>query len=105
MANQSGSLSRQVSIQLNLEEGSEVALTKDAMARADASTIPKDGHFHQIVMEDTKQIEDASDLKNHLENLTKVPTPNILEYQAGHSTKTKFDALNARNLATLRKTV
>ena len=82
-----------------------MALTKDAMARADASTIPKDGHFHQIIMEDTKQIEDVSDLEDHLENLTKAPTPNVLEYQAGHSTKTKFDALNARNLATCRKTV
>ena len=64
-----------------------------------------DGHFHKIVAEDTKQIEDASDLEDHLESLTKVLIPNILEYQAGHSTKTKFDALNARNLATCRKTV
>ena len=55
-------------------------------------------------MEDTKQIEDASNLEDHLESLTKAPTPNILEYQADHSTRTKFNALNARNLATCRKT-
>ena len=103
MANQSGSLSSPSSP--NLEEGSEAALTKDTMARADASAIPKDSHFHQIVTEDTKQKEDSSDLKDHLENLAKAPTPNILEYQAGCSKKTKFDALNARNLATCRKTI
>ena len=71
MANQSRRLSSPSSP--NLEEGSEVALTKDAMARADASTILKDGHFHQIVTGDTQQIEDASDLKDHLEILTKSP--------------------------------
>ena len=54
---------------------------------------PLDGLFHQIVMEDTKQIEDASDLEDHLESLTKAPTPNVLEYQADHSTKTKFAML------------
>ena len=74
------------------------------MARADASTILKDSHFHLIITEDTQQIQDTLDLEDHLENLTKAPTPNVLEYQAGHSTKTKFDALNARNLATCRKT-
>ena len=87
MVNQSRSLSSPSSP--NLEEGSEVALTKDAMAGADALTIPKDSHFHQIVTEDTKQIEDASDLENHLENLTKAPTPNILEYQAAPYNKDK----------------
>ena len=48
-----------------------------------------DGPFHQIIMENTKQIEDASDLNDHLESLTKVPTPNVLESQADHSTRTK----------------
>ena len=75
------------------------------MAGADTSAILMDGFFHQIIAEDTKQIEDASDLEDHLESLTKVPTPNILESQADHSTRTKFAALNARNLATCRKTV
>ena len=75
------------------------------MAGADTSTILIDSHPHQIIVEDTKQIEDALDLEGHLESLTKYPTPNVLEYQAGRSTKTKFDALNARNLATCRKTV
>ena len=77
MANQPGSLSSPSSP--NLEKGSETALTKDAMAGADTSTIPMDGHSHQIVAEDTQQIEDTSDLEDHLENLTKAPTPNILE--------------------------
>ena len=54
------------------------------MARADASAILMDSHFHQIITEDIKQIEEASDLKDHLESLTKAPTPNVLEYQAGH---------------------
>ena len=72
---------------------------------ADASTILMDGLFCQIVMEDTKEMEDASDLEDHLESLTKAPTPNILESQADHSTRKKFATMDARNLATYRKTV
>ena len=71
----------------------------------DASTILMDGLLHQIITEDTKEIEDASDFNNHLESLTKAPTPNILESQADHSTRPKFIVMNARNLATCRKTV
>ena len=37
-----------------------------------------DGLSCQIIMEDTKQIEDASDLNDHLESLTKAPKPNFL---------------------------
>ena len=73
------------------------------MDMVDASAIPMDGLFHQIVVEDTKEIEDASDLKDNLENLTKAPTPNILESQVDHSIKTKFTAMNVNNLATCRK--
>ena len=69
----------------------------------DASAIPMDSHFHQIIMEDTKEIEDTSDLKDHLENLIKGPTPNILESQVDHSTRTKFGAMNVKNLATCRR--
>ena len=62
-----------------------------------------DGLSHQIDVEDTKQIEDASDLKDHLEDLTKAPTPNVLESQANHSTRTKFIAMDVKNLATMQK--
>ena len=64
-----------------------------------------DGLFHQINVEDTKEIEDASDLEDHLENLTEAPTPNVLESQVGHSTKTKFTAMDVKNQATCRKIV
>ena len=67
---------------------------------ADASAIPIDSLFHQIDVEDTKSIEDTSDLKDHLENLTKTPTPNVLESQVDHSTKIKFAAINVKNSAT-----
>ena len=40
---------------------------------AATSAIPMDGLFCQIDVEDTKEIKDASDLKDHLENLTKSP--------------------------------
>ena len=39
-------------------------------------------HFilmEETIVEDTKEIEDTSDLKDHSENLTKVPIPNNLE--------------------------
>ena len=75
------------------------------MHMADASTILMEGSFHQIGVEDTQQIEDVSDLNDHLENLTKVPIPSILEYQASHSIKTKSTALNAKNFATCKRTV
>ena len=74
------------------------------MHMADISTILMDSLFGQIITEDTQQIEDTSDLNNHLESLTKVPTQNVLEYQADHSTKTKSAALNAKNLATCKRT-
>ena len=70
---------------------------------ADTSAILMDGLFHQIDVEDTKEIEDASDLKDHLEKLTKAPIPNVLEAQVDHSTKTKFAAMDAKNLATCRR--
>ena len=38
----------------------------------DASDIQMDNPSHQTDMEDSKQIEDGSDLTDHLENLTKV---------------------------------
>ena len=77
---------------------------KDTMDTVDASAILMDGLFCQIIMEDTKEIEDASDLEDHSENLTKAPTPNVLESQVDHSTSTKFAAMNVKNSATCRKT-
>ena len=72
----------------------------------DTSTILMDSLFCQIVAEDTKEIEeDISDLDDHSESLTEALTPNVLESQAHHSIRTKFTAMNARNLATCRKTV
>ena len=47
----------------------------------------------ETIAEDTKEIEDTSDLEDHLENWTKVPIPNILESQVDHSTKRKFAAV------------
>ena len=82
----------------NLEGLNEV-LIKDAMDVADALVI----QMEETDMEDTKEIEDASDLKDHLENLIKAPIPNVLESQVNHSTKTKFTAMNIKNLATCRK--
>ena len=70
---------------------------------ADALAILTDGLFHQIDMEDTQEIKDASDLKNHSENLIKGPTPNVLESQVDHSTKTKFIAMDVKNSATCRR--
>ena len=64
-----------------------------------------DDSSHQTDMEDSKQIEDGSDLTDHLENLTKVPTPNIQESLEDHSTKIKSTALNAKNLAICKRTV
>ena len=50
-----------------------MALIKEAMAGADTSTIPMDGHFHQIVAEETKQIEDTSDLERPFGKFDKSP--------------------------------
>ena len=72
---------------------------------ADVSTILMVDSFCQISAEDTQQTEDISDLNGHLENLTKAPIPNVLEYQANPSTKTKSAALNAKNLATCKRIV
>ena len=71
------------------------------MDMVDASVIL----MEETIVEDTKEIEDASDLEDHLENLTKVLILNILESQVDHSTKTKFVAMNVKNLATCRKIV
>ena len=73
------------------------------MDMADTSAILMDGHFHQIDVEETKEIENASDLKNHSEYLIKAPIPNILESQVDHSNKTKFAAMDVKNLATCRR--
>ena len=59
--------------------------------------------MEETITEDTKEIEDASDLKDHSENLTKAPVSNVLESQVDHSTKTRFAAINVKNLATCRK--
>ena len=71
---------------------------------ADALAILMDSLSHQVNMEDTKEREDASDLKDHSEDLTKAPTSNVLESQADHSTWTKFVAMDVKNLAICRRT-
>ena len=70
---------------------------------ADASAILMNSLFHQIDVEDTKEIEDALDLKDLSANLTKDPIPNVLESQVDHSTKIRFIALDAKNSATCRR--
>ena len=59
----------------------------------------------QIIAVNSFQVEDASDLKDHLESLTEAQLQNSLECQENHSTKTKFAALDAKNLPTYKKTV
>ena len=59
--------------------------------------------MEKTVMEDTKEIEDALDLEDLLQNLTKAPIPNTLESHVDNSTKTKFIVMNVRYLATCRK--
>ena len=59
--------------------------------------------MEETVTEDTKQIEDTLDLKDLLENLTKVPAPNALESQVDCSTKTKFIVTNVKNFATCKR--
>ena len=71
----------------------------------DALDIQMDNPSHQTNVEDSKQIEESSDLTDHLENLTKVPTPNIQKSLEDHSTKIKPAALNAKNLAICKRTV
>ena len=59
--------------------------------------------MEETIIEDTKEIEDPSDLEDLSENPTKAPIPNVLESQVDNSTKTKLIATNVKNLATCRK--
>ena len=61
--------------------------------------------FHQISMENNKDPEDASDLEDHLESLTKAPTLNIPESLVDLLTRIEFAASNAKSLATCKRTV
>ena len=73
----------------NLKE----TLTKDAMDKMDAleaSTVTVEIEVEDLVTEDHSSIEEP------LVNLTKAPTPNIPESQAGQSINTKVDAPNVR---------
>ena len=75
------------------------------MDMEDTSDTQMEDPSHQTDVEDSKQIEDGSDLIDHLENLTKVPIQNVQESLEDHSTKTKSAALNAKNLAICKRTV
>ena len=56
-------------------------------------------------VENNKDSREGSNLKDHLANSTKVPTPNALESQVDLSTKIKSAALDAKNLATCKRIV
>ena len=72
---------------------------------ADVSTNLMADLSQQIATGNSFQIEDASDLEDHLESLTEAQLQSSLGCQENHSTKTKFTALDAKNLATCKKTV
>ena len=60
---------------------------------------------HQIHMEDNKDPKDASNSEDLLGSLTKAPTLSIPESLVDLSIKIKFTALDAKSLATCKKTV
>ena len=60
---------------------------------------------NQIHMEDNKDLKDASNLKDLLGSLTKVPTLNVPESLVDLSIKIRFAALDAKSLATCKRTV
>ena len=66
---------------------------------------PMEDPFHQIDVENNKNQEDASDLEDPLESLTKAPTQNVPESLVDLSTKIEFTASDARSLATCKRTV
>ena len=66
------------------------------MGVMDASLHPMEDTFQQIGMENNKDQEDASDLEDHLESLTKAPTQNIPESLVNLSTRIEFAASDAR---------
>ena len=59
----------------------------------------------QIPMENNKDLKDASNLKDLLGSLTKIPTLNAPESLVDLSIKTRFAALDAKSLATCKRTV
>ena len=74
------------------------------MDMADASVTQMHDPSHPISVEDSKVIEDNSNLQDSLKSLTKDPIPSTLEFQPGHSRKTRCGALDAKNLDIYRKT-
>ena len=66
------------------------------MGTVDTLLSPMGDTFHQSSMEDNKDKEDASDPKDHLESLTKIPIQNVPESLANLSIKTGFTALDAK---------
>ena len=74
----------------------------------------RDGHFNpsngrsfqpNLQETDNKDSKDNSNSKDLLGSLTKVPTPNVPESLVDLLIKTKFAALDAKSLATCKKTV
>ena len=74
------------------------------MGMANALLSPMGDTFRQSGMEDNKDQENASDSEDHSESLTKVPIQNVPESLVNLSTKTGFAALDAKNLATCKRT-
>ena len=77
----------------------------DAMGAMDTLLHPMEDPFHQIGMENNKDQEDASDLEDHLESLTKALTQNIPESLVNLLTRIEFAASDAKSLATCKRTV
>ena len=69
------------------------------------STHLMEGPSNQINMEDNKDSKDTSNSKDLLGSLTEVPTPNTPESLVELSIKIRFTALDAKSLATCKKTV
>ena len=55
------------------------------------------------IMEDTKEIEDTSDLKGHLGNLTKAPTPNVPRVSGRPFNKDKIHCYECKEFGHMQK--
>ena len=83
----------------NLEEISHL----DVMGVMDALPHLMEDLSHQINMENNKDPEDASDLEDHLESLTKAPTLNVPESLVDLLTRIEFTAFDVKSLVTCKR--
>ena len=64
---------------------------------------PMEDPFHQIDLENNKDQEDASDLEDPLESLTKAPMQNVPESLANLLTKTEFCCFQCKEFGHMQK--